>query len=172
MRTGRFDEAIARLAPLLKENPNFVQARLLTGQAQLSKRDVPGAIAQFEAASRINPQLAEPHYYLARALVARGDVEGAKKEYQRAVELAPAAKQIALELSALSSGKSDPALLASWIEDLKTGLAKNPTDVALREELGKAYLAKDQFAESEAEFKRVLEVSPLSPAANRGMGLI
>ena len=51
IRTGRFDDAVARLAPLLKENPNFVQARLLTGQAQLGKHDVAGAIASSRRSS-------------------------------------------------------------------------------------------------------------------------
>jgi Tfp pilus assembly protein PilF len=66
----------------------------------------------------------------------------------------------------------EPALLSSWVEELKAVQAKDPTNMARREELGQAYLRKNQLAEAEAEFKRVLETSPLSPTANRAMALI
>ena len=102
----------------------------------------------------------------------RGDGEGGKKELQRAAELAPDKKQINVEL-ALASGKTpDPQLLSSWVEELKAGVAKDPTNTASREELGAAYVSRKQWAEAEAEFKRVLEAAPLSPGANRGMGLV
>ena len=172
IRAGRFDEAIARLAPLLKENPNLVQARFITGLAQLGKRDVSGAIAQFEAVTRVNPDFADGHYYLGRALLTRGNVDGAKKEYQRAADLAPDSKQIRIEMAAVLGGKPDPAVLTAWIEELKAAVAKDPTNIERREELGTAYAMKAQLAEAEAEFKRVLEVAPLSPKANRGMALM
>ena len=128
LRSARFDDAIGRLAPLLKENPNFVQARYLTGLAQLGKLDPAAAAAQFEAVNRLNPQIADGHYFLGRALLMRGDVEGAKKEYQRAIELAPDAKRVKIELAALSGGKPDPAMLSAWIEELKAVVAKDPTN--------------------------------------------
>src|SRR5207249_8264975 len=140
IRSGRFDDAIMQLSPLLKDNPNFVQARYLSGLALLGKNDLAGANTQFETVNKLNPQLAESHYSLARTLLARGDVEGAKKEYQRAAELAPDNKQVKMELAAAMGGKPDPAMVSAWIEELKTALAKDPTNVARREDLGRAYL--------------------------------
>jgi cytochrome c-type biogenesis protein CcmH/NrfG len=122
--------------------------------------------------NRLNPQLAEGHYQLGRALRARGDIEGAKKAYQRAVELAPDAKQIKIELAAMAGAKPDPATVSSTIEELKAAVAKHQTNLARREQLGHTYLANKQLPEAEAEFKRVLESSPLSPTANRGMAHI
>src|SRR5207247_10810966 len=72
----------------------------------------------------------------------------------------------------LAGGKPDPAMRSAWVEELKAAVAKDPTNMARREELGQAYLVKNQLTEAEAEFKRVLEVSPLSPTVNRFMGLI
>ena len=119
IRSGRFDDAIARLAPLLKNDPSSVPVRLLMGQAYLAKSDLSGAIGQFETVTRLNPELADGHYQLGRARLARGDRDGAKREYQRAAELAPDAKQVRIELAAVSGEKPDPQLLSSRIEELK-----------------------------------------------------
>src|SRR5207247_10142919 len=72
----------------------------------------------------------------------------------------------------LAGGKPDPAMRSAWVEELKAAVAKDPTNMARREQLGEAYRVKNQLAEAEAEFKRVLEVPPLSPTVNRAMGLI
>ena len=130
---------------------------MLLGLAYLGKYDTAQAIKQFEQVNQINPKNAAGHYYRARALLARGDGAGARKAYEQALELAPDSKTIRIELASVSGQKPDPALLASYIEDLKAALSRDPANVALRNALVMAYLARNQREEGEAEARRILE---------------
>jgi hypothetical protein len=69
-------------------------------------------------------------------------------------------------------GKRDPALFSAWTEELKTSLVKDPAKNALREDPTSSVSPERQPGDAEAEFGRVLEVTPLSPTADRFMAQI
>ena len=130
---------------VLKDKPDGHRAVLPDWAPR--QRDFNAAVTQLEAVTRLNPQLSPGHYHLGRALRGRGDIEGAKKAYQRAAELAPDAKHIRMELASLSGGKPDPALVSTWIEELKAALAKKPAARAPRRARA-AYVLLEAIAEA------------------------
>jgi rhomboid protease GluP len=56
------------------------------------------------------------------------------------------------------------------IADLQKKIQKNPQDVPAHYNLARAYFAKRQFPQGEAELKRVLELQPQNAAARRDLG--
>jgi cytochrome c-type biogenesis protein CcmH/NrfG len=179
IRSGRFDDAIARLAPLLQNDPSYVPARLLTEQAYFAKSDLSSAIGQFETVTRLNPQLFEGHYLLARALLARGDREDAKREYRRAAELAPDAKQVRIELTVASREKPDPQLLSpqGGTTSARSGISKrsigrNPNQTAVDLQLADLHGRVGRVPEGVARAKDVFKREPRSAPAHIGLGTL
>ena len=99
LKGGRYDDAAARLSPLVAAQPNAVTPRMLLGTAFLGKGNPSEAIKQFEAVNRVSADLPANHYLMGRALLLRGDVEGAKKWLTQAVQLNPDLWEVRVELA-------------------------------------------------------------------------
>jgi len=57
---------------IVREKPDFVDARYELGKALLQKGDIKGSIENLEIAVRLKPDQAHIHYQLGRAYIAAG----------------------------------------------------------------------------------------------------
>ena len=172
LQKGRYDDALRAVERFVAPGTVVVPARMIAALAYLGKSEPAAAIKELEPVVRANPRFAMGHYYMGRALLARGDVEAARKSYGRALEIEPRLPQVRIELAALSGQAPDAKTLDEHIAGLRRALERNPGDVPLRYALGRAYLAKGQAKEAEAEFKRILDAAPGFAPANMAMALL
>ena len=77
LKTGRIDEAEARLKTILRDDPAHLIANNLLGMVHLSQRRFADAAAAFEAQLKINPNSATVYSQLASARAAQQDFGGA-----------------------------------------------------------------------------------------------
>ena len=66
------DRGINLMQELVREQPEFADARYELGKALLQKGDVKGSIENLETAARLKPDQPHVHYQLGRAYIAAG----------------------------------------------------------------------------------------------------
>lgn len=148
----RYALAYAGLADayaLLGSNPNRVLPR-----AQAIEKARSAALKALE----IDSDLAEAHTALAFILMHYDwKLDEAEREYRRALSLNPsyptAHQWHALNL--LVTGHGDDA-----VQELKTAQALDPTSLIVMADMAELYIFTGQFAESEAEGRRALNLDP------------
>jgi tetratricopeptide (TPR) repeat protein len=108
---GRRDEAMTKLAPILKIADPEVQgparalhARLLLAQ---SSPDLQGALREARKAVELRPSAAEAQYALGLALAANGSYDAADAAFAEVLRLEPRASAAAVERSRLGLARGD-----------------------------------------------------------------
>lgn len=86
---GQLAESTATLDRFVKQQPDYLAARIRLGAGQLAAKQPTAAVATFQAAVKQNPRSAQAQYGLGRALEASGDKKGAIAAYRQALALAP-----------------------------------------------------------------------------------
>jgi len=72
---------------IVREQPEFADARYELGKALLQKGDVKGSIENLEIAARLQPDQAHVHFQLGRAYVAAGRKDEGEKQLEMSKEL-------------------------------------------------------------------------------------
>ena len=72
---------------IVREQPNFADARYELGKALLQKGDVKGSIENLENAARLKPDQAHVHYQLGRAYIAAGRKAEGEAQLEKSKEL-------------------------------------------------------------------------------------
>src|SRR5579864_4279203 len=85
---ARAEEAVRYLTVALALRDDSPGVYLNLGVA-LEKKDLDGAIRQYQAALRVNPRYAGAHNNLGRALISKEDLEGAIREFRFAIQIDP-----------------------------------------------------------------------------------
>jgi tetratricopeptide (TPR) repeat protein len=86
---GRYEEALSRLEPFIRENPEDAEARFLRGVILAQMGEAERAIGVFQALTEQFPELSEPYNNLAVLYASQGDYERARGALLRAIELQP-----------------------------------------------------------------------------------
>ncbi len=158
---GRFDDARARSAQLLKKNPQDVDAMLLHANAMAALRDPAGAIAQIEEALKISPDNSKVFVNLGVVRMQSGEAKQAETAFRQAIALDPAAIDPQLALANfLWAAERAPEAEAT----LKSILDKVPRHLLANRMLGVLYLSTRRDNEAEQPLKNVAEISK-TPAA-------
>src|SRR5262249_52882338 len=74
------EAAVGELRAILRETPDAAWAQFLHGMILGEMRDLEGAIAAFQKATRLDPNNASSHDWLAYLLLEKGDPKGALVE--------------------------------------------------------------------------------------------
>jgi tetratricopeptide (TPR) repeat protein len=85
----RFEDAQARVDPILKTNPHNIGAQLVRANALAGLRDLEGGIEELESIIQREPLRTEPYLNLGVFRLAQGDRVKAEAEFKKAVTLAP-----------------------------------------------------------------------------------
>ena len=106
-REYRFAEALPYLQQAVSLDPQFVEARLLLGTAQVKVGDLQSAARVFQETAKVAPQNGVAVYNLACVRAMAGEREVALAELAKAVRLDPALKQAARDDGDLFALRND-----------------------------------------------------------------
>jgi tetratricopeptide (TPR) repeat protein len=166
---GQVDLAVSELMQLRDANPESAAVRLALGKAQVARRDVAAAIAEFTKAAELEPKNADAHYQLGNVLMRmKGDSPSAVAPFQKAVALEPANVQYAAGLGAALVGAQQfgPAI------DVLTKLTAQPEykkpDGFVS--LGQAYVQGKRYKEALPVLEKATTLAPDNAEAWATMG--
>ena len=127
------------------------------GIGLLLQRDLKGAVAAFQAVTRIDPSYADGHVNIARAQIEEGNHPAAAAALEKALALAPGLPKAHYfyALTLKSSGRYDDA-----VEHLTTTLESFPRDRVVLNQLGRVLFLQRKYDEAIAVFQRTLGVDP------------
>lgn len=157
LRSGKADDALAVLAPLLEANRKDVELLALAGQAQMQGRHFAKAAEYFQAASDLAPQTASLHTSLGLSRLGAGESARAVAELEQATTLDDKSGRagILLAMTYLRKQEYDKALSA--ITALERRDAKNPLVQNMK---GGILLSKHDLAGARAGFEQALALDP------------
>jgi tetratricopeptide (TPR) repeat protein len=158
---GRFEDAKARAAALLAQNPNDVDALLLQASAMASLRDPAGATTQIEEALKVSPESSQAFARLGVVRLQSGEAKEAEAAFRRAVALDPSSvdAQLALASFLWAAGRTPEAEAI-----LKQALATQPQHFLANRMLAGLYLATGRATEAEQPLKIVADSSKTAAA--------
>lgn len=156
LKSSHPDDAIAELAPALKESSQDAQLLTLAGQSYMQVKDFRKASTYFEQASALAPQTPQLHTSLGLSKLAQGDYESGQRELELAASLdsTPVAG-MALVSAQIHLKNYDKALAAA--QALEKSGTKDPLLQNLK---GSIYLAKNDPVNARASFENALAFKP------------
>jgi tetratricopeptide (TPR) repeat protein len=167
LSSGRIDELSASLArDLEKDAPNVGEALMRMSRAFARYPDKQAIHRLFDQLTRPYPGLAEARFVRAQAELGIGDVARARSEIDQALALRPN-----WELAALFKAELLPKGSAQ-LDFLKTWLDANPEARDVRLAYARALVSEKRYAESRAEFHRLLAANPESPEMLYAVGIL
>lgn len=157
LKSGRTDDALAVLEPVLEANQADVELLALAGQAQMQGRHFAKAADYFQAASDLAPQTASLHTSLGLSRLGAGESARAVAELEQATTLDDKNGKagILLAMTHLRNQEYDKALLAVAAMEKHDG--KNPLLQNLK---GGILLSKHDLAGARAGFEQALALDP------------
>jgi Flp pilus assembly protein TadD len=81
------ERGIKLMQEIVRDRPDFGDARYELGKALLQKGDVKGSVENLEIAARLQPDQAHVHYQLGRAYIAAGRKAEGEKQLEMSKEL-------------------------------------------------------------------------------------
>lgn len=164
---GRFAEAAAACAEILKATPEDAGALALAGALAAQRGDLAGAIAYYRAALNIAPRFVKALNNLGLALSFSGKLEEAERSFRMALDEMPDHAPSAINLGQLLLRQSRTA---EALEALDRATAAAPGDALAWSNLGAAYLQAERGAEAIAPLTRALQLDPASVSALNNLG--
>jgi tetratricopeptide (TPR) repeat protein len=143
------------------------------GNALYAKKDLDGAIKEYQKAIKLDPKYASPHNNLGVALHEKKELDGAIQEYKKAIELDPKDAVPHNNLGNALAKKGDPE---AAIKEYHKAIKLDPKYAKAHNNLGIAYgkqgltwLQQGQFAQAkEATLQALKLIPPGYPAQNSG----
>ena len=152
----RFEDAKARVAPLLAKNPKDLDALLLHAQALASLRDVAGAIAQIEEALKASPDSSRAFVNLGTMRMQAGEAKEAEAAFRKAIAVAPSSSDAKLALASFlwAAGRLPEAETS-----IKETLAAEPQHLMANRMLAAIYVATGRSGDAEGPLKAMADIS-------------
>ncbi len=151
-----FEDAKARVAPLLAKNPKDIEARLVQANALAGLRDPDGALAQIEEALKLDPSDSQVFLSLGAVRQQAGDARAAENAFRQAVSLAPdeAGPRLALANFLWSSNRAPESE-----GEIKRVLMRDAKHLLANRMLAVLYMATKRVGEAEQPLKAIAEVA-------------
>ncbi len=162
LKNGQGQQAIATLAPALKNEVKDPHLYMLAGESYMQAKDYSKAEEFFEKANAIAPGTAFVHAALGMSKLGQGDNERAILELEKATSMDAKAAQpgIVLVMTHMRMKEFDKAFAA--IQKLEKEQPDNPIVHNLK---GGVYLGKKDTANARASFEKAVALQPTYFAA-------
>jgi putative PEP-CTERM system TPR-repeat lipoprotein len=157
LKSAQPGDAVATLAPLMKDGSQDTQMLALAGESSLQTRDFAKASRYFEKASTLAPNTAALHTSLGLSRLGEGDQEKGISELERATAMDPKSESAGVALVRIELGLKhyDKALVA-----VKALVAAQPGKAEVRNLEGGVYMAKGDRAAARASFEKAVSLQP------------
>jgi putative PEP-CTERM system TPR-repeat lipoprotein len=157
LKSAQPGDAVAALAPALKDPGQDPQLLALAGESYMQVKDFNKATSYFEKASALAPKAAVLHTSLGLSRLKQGDHDKAISELELATTLDPKSPNAGLALvqTELNLKRFDKALAA--VQALEKQQPDNPQVQNMK---GVVHLAKGDLAPARAAFEKALALQP------------
>jgi tetratricopeptide (TPR) repeat protein len=156
-KLGKQQEALASLATA----NSLPEGRMARGRIYFRSGDVAGALADFQAASKMNPKDPEPLILAGHCYDKQGQAEKADEAWRAALKVDPDSPEPHYRLGRTEMDRAKPS---AAIEHFRKAMAKAPEKVAwlpdLMFQLAQAELLNGAKAAALARFQKYLEIAP------------
>eukprot|EP00798_Chlamydomonas_sp_ICE-L_P018637 gene18637-25152_t len=139
INSGRVQEAMELMAPIIEEDPYNLGARISRGTARALLVDLQGAVEDFSVAIEVEPRYADSWKRRGQALNALGENDGALRDLQKAIDLLP------------NFGGDYQSSMADCHIELGTDYQSSMADCHI--ELGTVYHKKDYWNACEQDYQ-------------------
>ena len=157
---NRLDEARKLNDELLKAAANDNDALIFRGQINMRDGHLDDAVNALQSALKADPGNAVAHYQLGLAFDQQGNLARAESEWREAIHLKPDLTDAQRALAAVSIRKSDWGSLSEIASTIINSQPASADGYALR---GIAEMGQKQFAKSEQDINKAIEVAPKIP---------
>lgn len=154
---GRIEEAQARFADAVRENPAFAEAQNNLGNALAAAGRAEEALPHFDAAIRLKPEFVEPRVGRGGALIRQGRTPEALDEFRKVVALAPS---VAEAHNGLGSALAISGDAAGAEAEYQTAIRLKPTLASAYFNLAVLMVKAGKTAEARVSLERALAVDP------------
>jgi tetratricopeptide (TPR) repeat protein len=161
---GDHAKAIIKFREALRQQPNFGQARLLSGVSLLALGKISEATNELERAVKLLPREPQARIQLAKAYQLRNDWFAVIDQYQALREIAPDEAEYAYQLGRAYT------MLSEWSH--KRIIQINPDAARLHQSLGQQYLMQGKYELAIGEYRRAAEVDPQLAEIHLALALI
>ena len=168
-RPSRPEEAVPYLTAALALRSESSGVYLNLGNALLAKKDLKGAIREYQAALKINPDYLVAHNNLGVALRDQKDLEGAIRAYQAALRINP---DYAEAHQNLGNALRDQKDLEGAVREYQAALKINPVFVEAYLELGNTLLDQKDPEGAIRAYQAALRINPDLAEAHNNLGLV
>ena len=166
-RLGQLDQAIATLAPLAGEQPNWAAAHFELGFALGAAGQGDKAVAALRHALKLNPEVPDAWRALADHLTLAGDTAAADAAYAQQIRYSTKDPRLVQAAIALHDN-AIPQAEALLREHLK----QHPTDVAAIRMFAEVAARLERYQDSQNLLERCLELAPGFAAARRNYATV
>ena len=152
----KVDEAIVKFQEAINHDPTYAHAFNNYGMALLKKKETDKAIEKLERAVKLDPDLAIAFYNLAYAR-SKTKPDDAIALYRRALEIDPDFVEAYCGLALILANGSEPQLEEA-ITLLNKALKKDANSAAAHNNLGLAWMNKEDNLHAKSEFEKAIAV--------------
>jgi tetratricopeptide (TPR) repeat protein len=158
-RAGRFDEAAAAYAEVIRLRPDIAEVYVNFGLVRHEQKQFDEAVKLFERAIALKPALAGAHLFLGLSQYSLSRYEPALKALEEAVRLAPHDPHALMWLgvASLAAGRT-----AEAAKHLDAAAALKPADVDILYHRGRAH-----FRLSQESYQQMFKADPKSPRVHQ-----
>jgi serine/threonine protein kinase/tetratricopeptide (TPR) repeat protein len=162
-------EAVPYLTAAVALRPDSPGARLNLGHALYLKKDLEGAIREYQAAITLDAQYASAHNNLGRALLDKKDVEGAIGELGIAIAIEPKHAFAHCNLGAALRAKND---LEGAIREFREAIACDARCAEAHNDLGQALYVKKDYDGAIRAFQTAIPLVPRRAGPHINLGAV
>ncbi len=165
-----YDEALAKLDEVIKEDPRIIEARLVRANVYMKLERAEEAIEECKEALKIDSEYSAAIFTLAQAYKKLKKYEEAIAGFNRSIQIDPRDPKPHVNLGSVYIGTKD---FESAISHLQQAIAIDPEHSSMAHNLlGAAYLKKKMLVPAEKELHTALEMRPRIPDVHYNLGLL
>lgn len=166
MERQQTQEALATTNDAIKRDPKNAEAHNFLGLIYMSQTDYPKAVVSLKEAVKLNPFFTDAHNALGNAYRGTKEYDKALAEFQIALKdkTYKTPEKVHLNLGHLYL---DQGAMSSAVQEYERAIAINPKYALGYLALGTAYQKMGRQNDAVAQFKKVVELAPDTPEAQR-----